>query len=61
MRQLLVAVLHEEYGWRLRPFVAGLGREGEKDGTAQDHSILRAYFVGCPMLDEHPTFLNSQF
>jgi len=61
MRQLFVAVLHEEYGWRLRPFVAGLGREGEKDGTAPDHSILRAYFVGCPILDDHPTFLNSQF
>jgi len=44
MRQLPVAVLHEEYGWRLQPFVAGLRREGKKDGTAQDHSILRASF-----------------
>jgi len=44
MRQLFVAVLHEEHDWRPRPFVAGLGREGKKYGTAQDHSILRASF-----------------
>ena len=39
MRQLFVAVLHEEYDWRPRPFVAGLGREGKTDETVRRRTL----------------------